>query len=347
MKRSPLLLLALGACMVFLTSCNKSSDGPTAPEPDKQSPTVSIAQPSVGATLTGSVTIAMNASDNVGVSKVDFYANNQLQGSISSAPWTYAWNTASMSDGNYSLAAWAYDAAGNVGYSSNINVSVSNPYHVTFHNMVFTDVTVSLQGQSSQAVSPNRTTTFSIPGSVSSASYSALTYGQTNSGMQVGMKMTWSYAIDLSAGKNIDINLMASSQVFFLCIVNNGLRALSPLYVNYGLVSQTYDNISIPADGQTYSIGYYLAYTNTQVRAYVSGTTSYAYWNQGSNFSLPFTSNQTVTLTNTFSGYRIDSAPPVVDLPEQARKSGAIPLGRISEQRPKVQAADNFGHLQE
>ncbi|KAA0890514.1 Ig-like domain-containing protein [Oryzomonas rubra] len=94
--------------------------------PDTTAPTVSITAPAAGVTVGGTVSVTASASDNVGVSKVEFYANNVLQSSSSAAPYSFSWNTASVANGSYSLSAKAYDAAGNVGQSANILVTVNN-----------------------------------------------------------------------------------------------------------------------------------------------------------------------------------------------------------------------------
>ncbi|KAB0668202.1 DNRLRE domain-containing protein [Oryzomonas sagensis] len=57
---------------------------------------------------------------------MEFYANNILQSSSSTAPYGFSWNTASVANGSYTLSAKAYDAAGNVGQSANILVTVNN-----------------------------------------------------------------------------------------------------------------------------------------------------------------------------------------------------------------------------
>ena len=80
---------------------------------------------------------------------------------------------------------------------------------------------------------------------------------------------------------------------------NTGAHTLSPIYVNYGLTDQTMDNISIPNNSVLYNIGYYRAYSNTQVRGYWTGTSTYAYWDQGTHFTFPGTNNQMVTFLNT------------------------------------------------
>ncbi len=58
-------------------------------------PTVSIASPT-GGNVSGTVTISANASDNVGVTRVDFYVNGVLVGSDATAPYQYTWNTTTL-----------------------------------------------------------------------------------------------------------------------------------------------------------------------------------------------------------------------------------------------------------
>jgi len=88
------------------------------------SPVVSITSPSGNATVSGTVSVIANASDNVGVDKVEFYVNGILQATDTSTPYQYSWNSISIAAGSYTLMAKAYDAAGNVGQSANIAVDV-------------------------------------------------------------------------------------------------------------------------------------------------------------------------------------------------------------------------------
>jgi hypothetical protein len=96
-----------------------------APPPDTTPPTVSIASPA-GGNVSGTVTVTASASDNVGVTRVDFYVNGSLAASDAAAPWTYSWNTTTLANGNATLRAVAYDAAGNSGLSSTVTVNVAN-----------------------------------------------------------------------------------------------------------------------------------------------------------------------------------------------------------------------------
>lgn len=91
-------------------------------------PTVSISAPTSGATVSGkTVTYSANASDNVGVAKVEFYADGKLVGTDTTAPFSIAWDTTTFTNGSHSLAARAYDAAGNAAASATVSVTVNNP----------------------------------------------------------------------------------------------------------------------------------------------------------------------------------------------------------------------------
>jgi hypothetical protein len=93
---------------------------------DTTKPTTSLTAPAAGATLTGTVTVSASASDNVGVTKVEFYAGSTRIGTDTTAPYSISWNTTTVANGTYSLTSKAYDAAGNVGVSAARSVTVSN-----------------------------------------------------------------------------------------------------------------------------------------------------------------------------------------------------------------------------
>jgi len=93
---------------------------------DTTAPTVSITSPSSGATVSGTVTVSASASDNVGVSRVELWVDGALHSSDTTSPYSFSWNTTTVANGSHSLQARAYDAAGNVGTSSTVTVTVSN-----------------------------------------------------------------------------------------------------------------------------------------------------------------------------------------------------------------------------
>src|SRR5262249_4653919 len=94
---------------------------------DTTPPTIALTSPTNGSTVTGTVTIAAVASDNVGVTKAQFYRDGAvLLGTATTAPFNLSWNTATTTDGSHALAAKAYDAAGNATTSTTSTVTVSN-----------------------------------------------------------------------------------------------------------------------------------------------------------------------------------------------------------------------------
>jgi methionine-rich copper-binding protein CopC len=92
---------------------------------DTTLPTVSISSPASGATITGSTTVSATASDNVGVTKVEFYLDGALQATDTTSPYGWVWSPTSAQNGGHSLTAKAYDAAGNTKTSTAVSVTVS------------------------------------------------------------------------------------------------------------------------------------------------------------------------------------------------------------------------------
>jgi subtilisin family serine protease len=96
-----------------------------APPPDTTPPTVAIASPT-GGTVSGNVTVSVNASDNVGVTRVDLLVNGATVATSNVGPWQFTWNSTTVANGSATLTARAYDAAGNVATSASVSVNVSN-----------------------------------------------------------------------------------------------------------------------------------------------------------------------------------------------------------------------------
>jgi M6 family metalloprotease-like protein len=93
---------------------------------DTQAPTTSITSPANGATVSGVTSVSASASDNTGVTRVDFYLDGALAASDSTAPYSWSWDTTGSANGSHSLTSTAFDAAGNSGSSSTVSVTVSN-----------------------------------------------------------------------------------------------------------------------------------------------------------------------------------------------------------------------------
>ena len=95
---------------------------------DRTLPTVSITAPSSGALVSGTaVSLSATASDDVGVSRVDFYRDsNILLGTDNTSPYGISWNSTSTTSGAHTIFAVATDTVGNTRTSSVVSVTVDN-----------------------------------------------------------------------------------------------------------------------------------------------------------------------------------------------------------------------------
>lgn len=93
---------------------------------DTTAPTASLAAPLAGSTVSGAVPVTVNASDNVGVARVDLVVNGTVVATDTTAPFSFSWDSTGVANGKVSVSAVAYDAAGNAGSASAVSVNVSN-----------------------------------------------------------------------------------------------------------------------------------------------------------------------------------------------------------------------------
>ncbi len=98
---------------------------PPPPPADVAPPVVTLLSPT-GGTVSGKVDITGSATDNVGVTRVDLMIDGALTGTITKAPWTFAWNSRSVGDGAHQIQLVAADAAGNQATSTAVSVTVKN-----------------------------------------------------------------------------------------------------------------------------------------------------------------------------------------------------------------------------
>jgi subtilisin family serine protease len=99
---------------------------------DTTPPGVSLTSPAGGAIVRDSnVVIAADASDNVGVQRVEFLVNGSLVNTDSTAPYSTIWNSTSIRDGLATVTARAFDAAGNQTTSASRTVIVDNTFPQT------------------------------------------------------------------------------------------------------------------------------------------------------------------------------------------------------------------------
>lgn len=93
---------------------------------DFEKPEVSIVAPGDGAEVAGLVLIDVNATDNLGVIRVEVLANGISIGTDNTPPYSFVWDTTNAAEGIAIILARAWDAAENRGSSSMLSVQVAN-----------------------------------------------------------------------------------------------------------------------------------------------------------------------------------------------------------------------------
>lgn len=95
--------------------------------PDTEPPTVSITYPTNNQTVSGTITITANASDNVAVAGVQFKVDgNNIGSEDTQAPYEVSWDTRSVANGSHILTAVARDTSQNTATSAPITANVLN-----------------------------------------------------------------------------------------------------------------------------------------------------------------------------------------------------------------------------
>jgi hypothetical protein len=103
---------------------NQASGAATA---DTTAPTVGVSTPTGGSTVSGTTAVSATASDNVGVSGVQFKLDGaNLGAEDTTSPYSIAWDTTGATNGTHALTAIARDGAGNTTTSAVVSVTVSN-----------------------------------------------------------------------------------------------------------------------------------------------------------------------------------------------------------------------------
>ncbi|MCK4532708.1 T9SS type A sorting domain-containing protein [bacterium] len=80
---------------------------------DIHMPVVTINSPLDGSQVSGTITIDVSATDDCGISKVEFYVDGALVNTTVDLPYQYLWNTEGITQGDHKIKVIAYDLSGN------------------------------------------------------------------------------------------------------------------------------------------------------------------------------------------------------------------------------------------
>jgi hypothetical protein len=94
---------------------------------DTTPPTLTLLYPSAGSVITGTVNVAIDAVDNVGVDSVQFFIDGILSITDTNEPWGFPWNTSSLDSGSvHTLYMKGFDPSGNVGTAGPSSFTITN-----------------------------------------------------------------------------------------------------------------------------------------------------------------------------------------------------------------------------
>ena len=104
----------------------QATEGPLPPV-DTTPPGLSITYPTSGLDVGGMTRVNVMAADDVGVTRVELYVDGVFYSTLYTATtYSFLWDSIEYENGLHTVQAKAYDAAGNVGSSNSVSVSVKN-----------------------------------------------------------------------------------------------------------------------------------------------------------------------------------------------------------------------------
>ncbi len=99
----------------------------TSGTPDSTAPTVAMTYPTAGSTLSGTINLTANASDNIAVTGVQFKVDGVVVGvEDTTSPYAITFNTTAYSNGSHTFTAVARDGAGNTTTATTVSATISN-----------------------------------------------------------------------------------------------------------------------------------------------------------------------------------------------------------------------------
>ncbi len=169
--------------------------------------------------------------------------------------------------------------------------------YISYKNNTFTPITITVGGVT-QTIPKGGSYTFSgkyggTATGTATTSGAASQLGITTGGGVIGSPINWDINNSFPTKDTLVQPLDVGATYFFLRMTNKSSKNVIDYYVNYQFsYGQTYEDVTVPNNGVTYDLGYYLAYPSSNVQTQSSNST--IFWTA---VTLPFTSNQTYTAT--------------------------------------------------
>jgi len=173
---------------------------------------------------------------------------------------------------------------------------------ISYKNNTFTPVTLTITGAATKVIPVGQSVTISgsygtTATGLAATSGAASQLGINTVGGAIGVPINWEISNNFPAvpADTLIQTLDVGASYFFLTMVNKGHQNVIDYSVNiYFPYGTTYEDVTVPNDGKPYELGYYLAYTGSNVYAKFSNQTV-----DSLGIVLPFTTNQSITVTVT------------------------------------------------
>jgi len=97
------------------------------PTSDMSPPTLIISEPASGQQVSGTVTVAVLATDDTGIGYLEFFIDGDFSFYDDEYPYQYEWDTESdLDDANHIISVVGYDLENNIGYAQPVTVYIDN-----------------------------------------------------------------------------------------------------------------------------------------------------------------------------------------------------------------------------
>jgi len=166
---------------------------------------------------------------------------------------------------------------------------------IQYRNNTFTPIAIAVNGDA-KVIPVGGTATFigelgTVAAGNASTSGAASSLGISDAGGIIGLTINWSLNSTFPDSDTLRVPLDVGSTYFFLKMANTGTHDFINYYVNAAFpYGEFYQDITVPHTGITYDMGYYLAFTSSNVQVQTSD--SKVIWKA---VTLPGTSNQVFT----------------------------------------------------
>ena len=191
-------------------------------------PSVALTSPTAGASLSGTVTVSANATDNVGVASVQFQLDGTNLGSaLTSTPYSISWDTSTASAGTHVLTAIATDTAGLSATSASVSVSTLLPVNPPAISAVASNVTGS--------------STATVTWTTDQASNSDVAFGTTNAYGTTSVLNT-----NMVTAHSVILSDLAASTTYHYQVISSNSNGQQSVSADYTFTTQTGSNNTLP-----------------------------------------------------------------------------------------------------